>query len=95
MSEQADMVAFSCYIWNIEKTLRIASDIKKIVPETRIALGGPEVSFNIFELMQLHPAIDFVIKGEGDGFQPLATTLIKHGGSNLLERCRDRQPVLP
>jgi anaerobic magnesium-protoporphyrin IX monomethyl ester cyclase len=87
MSEQADMVAFSCYIWNIEKTLRIASDIKKIVPDTRIALGGPEVSFNIFELMHDNPAIDFVIKGEGERiFQLLATTLIKHGCSNLLER---------
>jgi anaerobic magnesium-protoporphyrin IX monomethyl ester cyclase len=87
MSEQADMVAFSCYIWNIEKTLRIASDIKKIVPDTRIALGGPEVSFNIFELMHDNPAIDFVIKGEGERiFQLLTTTLVKHGGSNLLER---------
>ena len=87
MSEQADMVAFSCYIWNIEKTLSIASDIKKIVPDTRIALGGPEVSFNIFELMHDNPAIDFVIKGEGEQvFQLLTTTLVKHGGSNLLER---------
>jgi anaerobic magnesium-protoporphyrin IX monomethyl ester cyclase len=87
MSEQADMVAFSCYIWNIEKTLRIASDIKKIVPDTRIALGGPEVSFNIFELMHDNPAIDFVIKGEGEQvFRLLTTTLIEHGGSNLLER---------
>lgn len=87
MSEQADLVAFSCYIWNIEKTLRIASDIKKIAPDTRIALGGPEASFNIFELMHDNPAIDFVVKGEGERvFQPLITTLVKHGNSNLLER---------
>jgi len=87
MAEQADMVAFSCYIWNIEKTLRIASDLKKIVPDIRIALGGPEVSYNIFELMHDNPAIDFVIKGEGERvFQLLITTLVKHGESNLLER---------
>jgi anaerobic magnesium-protoporphyrin IX monomethyl ester cyclase len=87
MAEQADVVAFSCYIWNIEKTLRIASDIKKIVPDTRIALGGPEVSYNIFELMHDNPAIDFVIKGEGERiFQLLIATLVKHGASNLLER---------
>jgi len=87
MSEQADVVAFSCYIWNIEKTLRIASDIKKIAPDTRVVLGGPEASFNIFELMHDNPATDFVIKGEGEGvFHHLLTTLIKHGGSNLLER---------
>ncbi|KAA0891650.1 B12-binding domain-containing radical SAM protein [Oryzomonas rubra] len=87
MSEQADMVAFSCYIWNIEKTLRIASDIKKIAPDTRIVLGGPEASFNIFELMHDNPAVDFVVKGEGERvFHQLTTTLMEHGGSNLLER---------
>ena len=66
MAEEADLVAFSCYIWNIEKTLRIVSDIKKISPRTLIVLGGPEVSFGIFELMHGNPAIDFVVKGEGE-----------------------------
>ncbi|MBI5483660.1 MAG: DUF4080 domain-containing protein [Deltaproteobacteria bacterium] len=66
MAEEADLVAFSCYIWNIEQTLRIVSDIKKISPRTLIVLGGPEVSFGIFELMHGNPAIDFVIKGEGE-----------------------------
>jgi anaerobic magnesium-protoporphyrin IX monomethyl ester cyclase len=76
MSEQADLVAFSCYIWNIETTLRIVSDIKKINPEIRIVLGGPEVSFGTFELMHNHPAIDFVIKGEGETvFRHLVQTL--------------------
>jgi len=76
ISEQADLLAFSCYIWNIEKTLMIVSDIKKIAPETRIVLGGPEVSFGTFELMHAHPAVDFVIKGEGEAaFRQLAVTL--------------------
>ena len=66
MAEQADLIAFSCYIWNIEQTLKIASDIRKISPGTKIALGGPEVSFGIFDLMHDNPAIDFVIKGEGE-----------------------------
>jgi anaerobic magnesium-protoporphyrin IX monomethyl ester cyclase len=76
MAEQSDVVAFSCYIWNIEKTLRIISDIKKIAPKTLIVLGGPEVSFGAFELMHSHPAIDFVIKGEGEAvFRQLIDTL--------------------
>ena len=66
VSEQSDLMAFSCYIWNIEKTLRIISDIKKISPKIRIVLGGPEVSFGVFELMHDNPAIDFVVKGEGE-----------------------------
>ncbi|HIJ86121.1 MAG TPA: DUF4080 domain-containing protein [Desulfuromonadales bacterium] len=66
MAEQADLIAFSCYIWNIELTLKVISDIKMIVPETMIVLGGPEVSFGIFDLMHDNPAVDFVIKGEGE-----------------------------
>ncbi len=58
MAEQADLIAFSCYIWNIEQTLKIVSDIKKIAPETLIVLGGPEASFGIFDLMHDNPTVD-------------------------------------
>jgi len=84
MAEGADLVAFSCYIWNIEQTLRIVSDIKKISPYTRIVLGGPEVSFGIFDLMHDNPAVDFVIKGEGEeAFQRLVASLIRDKTSLL------------
>jgi anaerobic magnesium-protoporphyrin IX monomethyl ester cyclase len=76
MAEKADLIALSCYIWNIEKSLRIISDIKKIAPETRIVLGGPEASFGVFELMHANPAIDCVVKGEGeDVFRRLVEAL--------------------
>lgn len=78
IAEQTDLVAFSCYIWNIELTLKLVSDIKMIAPETLIVLGGPEVSFGIFELMHGNPAVDFVIKGEGEHvFRRLIITLMK------------------
>lgn len=78
MAEKSDLIAFSCYIWNIEQTLKIVSDIKKIAPQTRIVLGGPEVSFGIFDLMQDNQAVDFVIKGEGEeAFRRLITTLLR------------------
>ncbi len=86
MAEQAELIAFSCYIWNIEQTLRIASDIKKISPHTRIVLGGPEASFGIFDLMHDNPAIDFVIKGEGEAaFRRLIVTLMQENISMLHE----------
>jgi anaerobic magnesium-protoporphyrin IX monomethyl ester cyclase len=78
MAEKAELVAFSCYIWNIEQTLRIVSDIKKISPETLIVLGGPEVSFDVFGLMDQNPAVDFIVKGEGEtAFRRLIETLIR------------------
>ena len=61
-----DMVAFSCYIWNIERTMKIAENIKKISPETLILIGGPEVTYDAESTLQGHDFIDFIIAGEGE-----------------------------
>ncbi|HIJ81712.1 MAG TPA: DUF4080 domain-containing protein [Desulfuromonadales bacterium] len=83
IEERAAVVAFSCYIWNTEDTLRIVGDVKKISPSTLIVLGGPEVSFGIFELMHAHPGVDFVIKGEGEKpFRRLLELLACHDCRN-------------
>lgn len=61
-----DLVCFSCYIWNIEQTKAIAADLKKARPDVKIALGGPEVSFNAHIFMQENPWVDYVLCGEGE-----------------------------
>lgn len=61
-----DLVCFSCYIWNIELTKAIAADLKKARPDVKIALGGPEVSFNAHIFMQENPWVDYVLCGEGE-----------------------------
>src|ERR1035441_3022013 len=63
-SEYADLVAFSCYIWNIEPVLKLAADLKKISPDSLIILGGPEAGYRCFELMGRNRAIDGIICGE-------------------------------
>jgi len=63
---KADIVGFSTYIWNREETLRICEILKLVSPDTRILLGGPEVSFDSRELMEKHPFVDFIISGEGE-----------------------------
>ena len=40
-----DVVGFSCYIWNIVYIQSLVRDLKKVLPQTRIWLGGPEVQF--------------------------------------------------
>lgn len=60
-----DVVAFSCYIWNIEQTLEVAKRIKAISPNTHILLGGPEVSYENDSIIQ-QPYIDSIIEGEGE-----------------------------
>jgi radical SAM superfamily enzyme YgiQ (UPF0313 family) len=64
--ENPDILCFSCYIWNIQPSLQICADIKKVLPQTQIVLGGPEVSFQARKLMQSYPMIDYILKGEGD-----------------------------
>lgn len=61
-----DLVLFSCYIWNIERILKISNDLKKVNKDIKIVLGGPEVSFETRELMEANPYIDYVIAGEGE-----------------------------
>lgn len=61
-----DLLAFSCYIWNIEEVLTICDDLKKVRPDLRILLGGPEVSHDPAELLAANPAVDFIICGEGE-----------------------------
>jgi len=63
---RADVVLFSCYIWNTELTLKLASDLKQLSPLTTIVLGGPEVSFGSFELMAQNRAVDCIVRGEGE-----------------------------
>ncbi|MCX7694460.1 MAG: B12-binding domain-containing radical SAM protein [Caloramator sp.] len=65
-SKQPDVVAFSCYIWNIENTLKVANTVKNIDENIKIVLGGPEVSFDSVDLIKKYEFIDFIIKGEGE-----------------------------
>ena len=60
-----EVVAFSCYIWNITQTLAVARRIKELNPQTKILLGGPEVSYDWQETIVL-PEVDFIIPGEGE-----------------------------
>lgn len=67
MRKNYDIICFSCYIWNVERTLYLAENLKKARPNTKILLGGPEVSFDVKSLMSEYKFIDFIIVGEGEG----------------------------
>ena len=63
---QPDAVGFSCYIWNIEHVVKIASVVKSVLPRCLIVLGGPEVSFDCDELLSRWPFADVIICGPGE-----------------------------
>lgn len=88
VAEQADLVAFSCYIWNIEQTLLLVADLKKVLPRTFIVLGGPEVSYGVFETMERNRAVDCIVRGEGEEtFRELVTLLARTGWSRDALQC--------
>ena len=61
-----DAAGFSCYIWNIDHVIKVASIVKKVLPECLILLGGPEVSFDCAAFMDNWPFTDIVIRGAGE-----------------------------
>lgn len=60
-----DVVAFSCYIWNITQTIQVAQKIKALNPSVKILFGGPEVSYDWQDVIAID-AVDFIITGEGE-----------------------------
>ena len=61
-----DVVGFSCYIWNIVYVKELIHDLKKVLPQVRIWLGGPEASYDAVRLMGELPEIELIMQGEGE-----------------------------
>ena len=65
-AHQPDIIGIACYIWNIELVKHILPLVRKVLPNTLIICGGPEVSYDVAEFMEAQPAVDFLIRGEGE-----------------------------
>ena len=63
---RADVVCFSCYIWNISFVRELIRDLKKILPDTVFWAGGPEVSFHAKNFLEDMPQVTGIMKGEGE-----------------------------
>lgn len=58
-----DVICFSAYIWNRPYLEGLVFDVKKLLPEARIVLGGPEAAQGDFGL----DGRDFTVLGPGEG----------------------------
>ncbi|MGN1205745.1 MAG: B12-binding domain-containing radical SAM protein [Eubacterium sp.] len=82
--QKPDVVGFSCYIWNIEYVLDVAENLKKVLPEVEILLGGPEVSYDAEKVLEKYPFVDLVMVGEGEEtFREYVAFLQGEGAKNL------------
>lgn len=61
-----DFIGFSCYIWNISYIMEIVRDVKKVLPEAELWLGGPEVSYDAKKVLTREPDVRGIMRGEGE-----------------------------
>ena len=62
----ADLVCFSCYIWNISFVRELAAELKNVSPDVKIWAGGPEVSYAANKFLMENPTFDLIMQGEGE-----------------------------
>ena len=75
----ADVYGFSSYIWNVSDMRAYADSLKKILPSAKIIFGGPEVLFAGEGFLAENPAVDYIIRGEGEEAFPLLCEAIAAG----------------
>ena len=56
--KKADVVLFSCYIWNVEVCLDVADMLKKVSPETKIIFGYPFTEVTLVYLFTVNSFVE-------------------------------------
>ena len=86
-----EVLCFSCYLWNIEYVEQLVAELGKIMPQTDIWLGGPEVSYHASHMLEQFPQVYGIMRGEGEEtFLELAEFYYYNSGKSL-EQCEKVQ----
>lgn len=64
--KKPDLIAFSCYIWNIDMVLELIDLFHKVAGDVPVWVGGPEVSYDARAVLEKNPGITGVMCGEGE-----------------------------
>ena len=65
LAQNPKIIGFGIYIWNVAPTTEVIAAIKRVRPDIKIILGGPEVSYET-ENQSIVQLADHVITGEAD-----------------------------
>ena len=72
------VIGFSCYIWNWRMIQELIEELPKLLPETDIWLGGPEVSYDAPGILKEYPQVTGIMIGEGEAtFAELLESYVK------------------
>ena len=67
IAKKPNLVGFSCYMWNFDSFIKIAINLKKKIPNTKILLGGPEIATDYVRNSHFDKyPVDFCVSGEGE-----------------------------
>ena len=80
-----EVLCISCYIWNISLVKELIKEIHKILPDTDIWLGGPEVSFDAEKMLEENPN-DEKVKQSIENYEEA----LKHPNTKDLEDLRNK-----
>ena len=85
-----EVIGFSCYIWNWDIVGKLLDDLPKLLPDTEIWLGGPEVSYDADRILKRYPALTGIMVGEGEAtFRELLEYYVNREKRNSEEVFKD------
>lgn len=64
-ADEPDFLGLSLYLWNVERSLHLAREVKRRSPHTTVLIGGPEVSVDNQRLLA-QSGFDLAVAGEGE-----------------------------
>src|SRR5262245_27176352 len=65
LAQEPQIIGLGVYIWNATESTELVALLKRLRPEVKIILGGPEVSYETDQLRIVELA-DHVVTGEAD-----------------------------
>jgi radical SAM superfamily enzyme YgiQ (UPF0313 family) len=88
LAHQPRIVGLGVYIWNARETTEVVTLLKRLRPDLRVVLGGPEVSYETGG-QEIARLADCVITGEADlAFAEVCRALL--AGADPRRRCSPR-----
>lgn len=65
-----DMILSTIWLFNRNRTMEILGKVHRLLPETKIVLGGPEFLGNNRDFLESYPYVTAVFRGEGEEIYP-------------------------
>jgi radical SAM superfamily enzyme YgiQ (UPF0313 family) len=76
LAKRPQIVGFGVYIWNVDETTRLVAQLKRVAPQVKVILGGPEVSFP-GDAPSICGLADYVVTGQADdSFRTLCSAIL-------------------